>query len=33
VLSGALGPMVPVTAGNHVQERIDTVGDCAVRFE
>jgi 2-keto-4-pentenoate hydratase len=33
VLSGALGPMVPVTAGDHVQVRIDTAGDCAVRFD
>ena len=33
VLSGALGPMVPVAAGDWVQVRIDTAGDCAVRFE
>jgi 2-keto-4-pentenoate hydratase len=33
VLSGALGPMVPVTAGDHVQVRIDTAGDCALRFD
>jgi 2-keto-4-pentenoate hydratase len=33
VLSGALGPMVPVTAGDHVQVRVDTAGDCAVRFD
>jgi 2-keto-4-pentenoate hydratase len=33
VLSGALGPMVPVTAGDRVQVRIDTAGDCALRFD
>jgi 2-keto-4-pentenoate hydratase len=33
VLSGALGPMVPVAAGDSVQVRIDTAGDCAVRFD
>jgi 2-keto-4-pentenoate hydratase len=33
VLSGALGPMVPAAAGDWVQVRIDTVGECAVRFD
>ena len=33
VLSGALGPMVPVAAGDSVEVRIDTAGDCAVRFD
>jgi 2-keto-4-pentenoate hydratase len=33
VLSGALGPMLPVAAGDQVQVRIDTAGDCAVRFD
>ena len=33
VLSGALGPMVPVSAGDQVQVRIETAGDCAIHFD
>jgi 2-keto-4-pentenoate hydratase len=32
ILSGALGPMVPVAAGDRVQTRIGGVGGCSVRF-
>jgi len=32
ILSGALGPMVPVAAGDSVQTRIGGIGLCAVRF-
>ena len=32
ILSGALGPMVPVAAGNVVQTRIGGLGNCSVRF-
>lgn len=32
ILSGALGPMVPVAAGHQVQTRIGGLGGCAVRF-
>lgn len=32
VLSGALGPMVPVTGGEHVVATIDPLGTVAVRF-
>jgi 2-keto-4-pentenoate hydratase len=33
VLSGALGPMVPVAAGDCVHVRIHAVGECALRFD
>lgn len=32
ILSGALGPMVPVAAGDLVQTRIGGLGACSVRF-
>jgi 2-oxopent-4-enoate/cis-2-oxohex-4-enoate hydratase len=32
VLSGALGPMVPVAAGDHLRMAIAGIGDCEVRF-
>jgi len=32
ILSGALGPMVPVAAGDGVQTRIGGLGSCSVRF-
>ena len=32
ILSGALGPMVPVAPGDQVQTRIGGLGTCAVRF-
>jgi 2-keto-4-pentenoate hydratase len=32
ILSGALGPMVPVAAGDRVQARIGGLGTCGVRF-
>lgn len=32
VLSGALGPMAPVVAGDQVQVRIGGLGGCALRF-
>jgi 2-keto-4-pentenoate hydratase len=32
ILSGALGPMVPVAAGHWVQTRIGGLGGCSVRF-
>lgn len=33
ILSGALGPMVPVAAGDLVQTRAGGLGTCSVRFE
>jgi 2-keto-4-pentenoate hydratase len=33
ILSGALGPMAPVKAGDWVQTRIGGLGTCSVRFE
>jgi 2-keto-4-pentenoate hydratase len=33
ILSGALGPMAPVKAGDWVQARIGGLGTCSVRFE
>jgi 2-keto-4-pentenoate hydratase len=32
ILSGALGPMVPVAAGDWVQTRVGGLGSCGVRF-
>ena len=32
ILSGALGPMVPVAAGDLVQARVGGLGSCSVRF-
>ena len=32
ILSGALGPMVPVAAGDLVQTRVGGLGGCSVRF-
>jgi 2-keto-4-pentenoate hydratase len=32
ILSGALGPMVPVTPGNHIRAHIDPLGSVSVKF-
>ena len=33
VLTGSLGPLVPVAAGDRMQLSIEGIGGCAVRFE
>jgi 2-oxopent-4-enoate/cis-2-oxohex-4-enoate hydratase len=33
VLTGSLGPLVPVVAGDRMHLSIEGIGDCSVRFE